>query len=560
MSKPAGGKDGSAPSAPGLAGASGVEQAANILASEAGAHPGESWSDRLTERVASSEAAADAVRLRLGALQESENLLEKIQERWGRTDNASFAGRIFEYHHGTTFNMSAAEHGESYRAIVTEFEGAHPNPHDAADLRVVSPTGTSYAEVQAKVIAGTARRIHELDAERYERLRLAVPSDHLSPTQATLQARIDQANPDFLKHQSYDSILARLDDRIAWDGTASAPITSEQVRAAAGDPEAYFRSLKADEQRTLDGHLDAAAAAAQQIPLSAMLEVVGAAGAGGLTSFTASMMFSAVGNSARMISGEMSPTAAAVAAVTASTGALVRGAFVGGAGQGARLLADAGVLPDVLGGGSVAYVAARATWELGVIGVQLAKGEIDAGEAAARSSQSMLRIGYSYGGMIVGQALIPIPVVGALVGGAVGAICAGITIQGLAAARVRARNLRSTAPRSPGSNYEIEATAIVLDAETQWLRETSKHWNIAFRTQILPIVEQMDSAVTTGDFINAVPKAAQLLEFYGQAPLFRTMLEFDHWMNDSDKVLVLNPNPARLVPGNGRSVTASRGR
>ena len=134
-----------------------------------------------------------------------------------------------------------------------------------------------------------------------------------------------------------------------------------------------------------------------------------------------------------MISGEMSPTAAAVAAVTASTGALARGAFVGGAGQGVRLLANAGALPDALGGGSVAYVAARATWELGVIGVELAKGEIDAGEAAARSSQSMLAVGYGFGGMIVGQALIPIPVVGALVGGAVGAIFAGVTIQGLAA-------------------------------------------------------------------------------------------------------------------------------
>jgi hypothetical protein len=172
----------------------------------------------------------------------------------------------------------------------------------------------------------------------------------------------------------------------------------------------------------------------------------------------------------------------------------------------------------------------------------------------------MLRIGYSYGGMIVGQALIPIPVVGALVGGAVGAICAGVTIQGLAAARAAWAELGLDRAALARLEAEIEATAIVLDAETQWLRETSEHWNIAFRTQILPIVEQMDSAITAGDFINAVPKAAQLLEFYGQAPLFRTMVEFDYWMKDSDKVLVLNPNSATLVPGNGRSVTASRGR
>ena len=75
----------------------------------------------------------------------------------------------------------------------------------------------------------------------------------------------------------------------------------------------------------------------------------------------------------------------------------------------------------------------------------------------------------------------------------------------------------STAPRSP-AEAEIEATAMVLDAETQWLRESSEHWNIAFRTQILRIVDEMKVAITTGDFINAVPKAAQLIELPGRLP------------------------------------------
>jgi hypothetical protein len=484
----------------------------------------------------------------LDSLTDSRPLLEAIQQRWGGTEDAQFAGRLFEYHLGTTFNMSAAELGQRFQAIVTEFEGVNPNPHDPADVRLIGPSGETLAEVQAKVIGETARRIHELGGERYQRLLLAVPSDHLDSAQATLAARIAQADPAFLEHSAYDDLLGRLDDRVSWHGAASEPINSDELRAAATNPDGYFRSLVDREQAGLSSQLDSAASAAVQVPLTQLLEVVGAAGAAGLSAFTASVVFASVGNAARVRAGSMAPTAAALATVTASTGALARGAYVGGVGQSVRLLAENGVLPDVLGGGSIAFVAARATWELGAIGVQLAQGRIAPDEAAARSAQSMLRIGYAYGGMVVGQALIPIPVVGALIGGAVGSVCAAVTIQGLVAARVAFRDLELSHEALSRLEAEIEAAVIVLDAETQWLRETATLWNIAFNEQVLPAVEQMTDAIIAGDFVDAVPTAAQVIRFYGQAPLFQTMAEFDEWMRDDQATLFINPNPA--APGN----------
>jgi hypothetical protein len=155
----------------------GVEDTAVWVSAAEGAQPGERWAADLVRRAAASTELAERVRERLSVLGSSEPLLNQIVQRWSGAGHAQFAGRIFEYHHATTFNMSAAEAGvQRIRAVVAEFEGTRPDPHAAADIRVLDPSGQTLAEVQAKAVAATSQRVHELAAERYAGCNWSYPA------------------------------------------------------------------------------------------------------------------------------------------------------------------------------------------------------------------------------------------------------------------------------------------------------------------------------------------------------------------------------------------------
>jgi hypothetical protein len=525
----------------------GAHDAAVWLGAPAGARPGEGWTEMLNERIRQSGQAVGAVRARIDSLDGARDLLEQISRRWSATGNGQFAGRLHEFHHATTFNMSAAERGATIRAHVTEWNGLFPDPHDPADLRIVSAAGNPLTDIQAKAVANTAQRIHQLASERYAGMQLVVPTDHVGPTADLLERRMAQGDPEFLKHAAYASVEDRLTDRIEMGAVSSEPVTSETLREAARDPNAYFRNLQNREQDVLQGHVAELSTAAHQIPLAEIMQVVGAAGAGALSGFTASVMINGVANAARAASGRMSPAEAALTTVTASTDSLVQGALVGGLGQTIRLTAEHGVLPDVLGGGALPFVAARAAIKLGDISVKYARGQIDGADAAAQSADSLLRVGYGYAGMLVGQALIPVPVVGALIGGTVGSLCAGITVQGLVVAHSALKQHDVDRRALTRLEVEIDAAVIVLDAETHWLREAIKGEDVAFRNTILPALEGLEQAIQSGNFVDSVPRAAAVVEIYGKTPLFTTYAEFDRWISDETTSLELNPNSPRAT-------------
>jgi hypothetical protein len=70
-----------------------------------------------------------------------------------------------------------------------------------------------------------AARISDLSQARYEGMELITPSDHVQPTVDTLDARIAQADPAFLKHDSYTSVQERIGDRLSVDGAEARPAT-----------------------------------------------------------------------------------------------------------------------------------------------------------------------------------------------------------------------------------------------------------------------------------------------------------------------------------------------
>jgi phage tail tape-measure protein len=96
-------------------------------------------------------------------------------------------------------------------------------------------------------------------------------------------------------------------------------------------------------------------------------------------------------------------------------------------------------VPSALGAGTIPKALAGAVQEVAAAGLAMARQEIDAGEFAARSCESTLQTALVWACGAVGQSVIPVPVVGALVGGFVGQHSATVIVQGLHQAVAAAR-------------------------------------------------------------------------------------------------------------------------
>ncbi|WP_220187580.1 hypothetical protein, partial [Pseudonocardia pini] len=140
--------------------------------------------------------------------------------------------------------------------------------------------------------------------------------------------------------------------------------------------------------------------------------------------------------------------------------------------------------------------------------------------------------------------VLPVPVVGALVGGLVGQLCATLIAQGLRTAVVRAREYGL--PEEQIALLEAEAcaaveTAVALaDAE----HALGEQHNAYVTSRVVPLVDDALHAVAQGSDGSLTLMIELTAGFAGQ-PLFRTVDEFDEWMNDPTSTLVLNPNAPR---------------
>ncbi|MFI0433199.1 MAG: hypothetical protein ACH36H_08660 [Candidatus Nanopelagicales bacterium] len=361
--------------------------------------------------------------------------LGAIIATWGGTAPAHLAGRLLEWQQETTFNISAAGLGSDIRARLTELANEHTaaSPHNPADLRIFAPDGSVLSEAQAKAVASTAQRIMGLSVDKYAGMQLIVPSDHLAPSQALLDARLDAANPGFLKHDQYVDVSHRLSDRIQYGDVSSTPIDSAHLRAAAEDPQ--FGQLLHGTENQREALRDARLAeesAQQREAITAQIGgVVGAAVAGGAVAAGIAATVATMRSIAAIRSGAMTPTAAAVSVAADAGRAFCQTALVTGSGQALRALARSGIGPDAFATGTLPFALARASLSLGQISWGCANGSVSGQDAAAQSAESLARVSFAWAGALIGQVAIPVPVVGAMVGGVVGSLAATLAVQGI---------------------------------------------------------------------------------------------------------------------------------
>ncbi|WP_407838079.1 hypothetical protein ACE1OC_19525 [Streptomyces sp. DSM 116496] len=445
---------------------------------------------------------------------------EALATRYVNIGNEQRAGHLFEVMHALSFNLSAVDKGSSLRAVVTEWapSGSQTDP---ADLNLLD-AGRLVGQAQAKLYRRPSTTAEQLARPHYDGMQRLVASDRLADVENLLDKRLTMPR-EGLRYENYQDARAHVTDHLERGGVRSEGITLDEAHRAARDPRGW-----ADRQ--------SARAGAQQM--------AGAAKSAAVLGGIAAGVSAAVRETARVRAGETSASVAAFTAVGSAVGGAARSGGLAALGEAVRISAAAGVLPAALGGGSLPGATAQAAFAVAEAGLELARGKINPRQFAASASTAAVSTGLAWGCGVVGQTLLPVPVVGALVGGVVGQVAAGILVQGLQIAVVAARADAAAEARVRLLEQEAATAVLVADALRRATERLAGERNASVAREVLPRFGRVQSALAGDRPALALTELAVLTRQFGGQPVYGTQEEFDAWMLDGSTSLTLDPNRA----------------
>lgn len=446
--------------------------------------------------------------------------VQTLADRFANVGDGQRQGHMFELMHELSFNLNAIAKDDAARLRVTTWLG---QPHAPDDLRLLDGHGDVIGGVQAKVVTSVAGRLgpkNGLSDPKYDGMTLLTPSEHAAEADNLLNRRL--AMPEGPYHQRYRDVQDRLSDQVTHGPTQSAPVSLGELKSASDDPVGYLKGLlHTNELR-------------QVATAGVTAGVLGALIAGAVTV-----------THERIRSGSFDDVDWAEAGIEAAKGGL-KAAAIAMAGQGISIAAQhaaaagGGAVAHALGGGSLPFALARGAFDLGAIGHGLATHKLTSRDAAYGAAESITQTGAVWACSAIGQSIIPLPVVGAVVGGMVGQYGSHMLIQALRLATAA----RDTDPRWD-AEYEallLQTEQIRLQAETDLaeLHDLAERYDTAFSGLVLPRLDRLAVAVGSATPNEVLDDLAELTRLYGGTPLFTSMEDFDAFMADDDIPLRLD--------------------
>jgi len=453
------------------------------------------------------------------------NRLASIAAQRSGTCVAQAQGWQFEQLEVVKFNLDALKKGSRLRAATTDSLGM--TNHETADV-VIREGRRKLKAFQLKSCIRPGATAHALADPKYGKVGLVGPAEQTAEVERLYRARIQTGT---LKAGAYDSACKRLRSGVGASNVASGGTRYDEAVEACKPARA--RAMGAAFGR------EAMLSEAHQAGLEG--GAIGAGLAGGA---------SAVAGLIRLARGEAEPgeivTQVAIdaakgytlsyasAALSKSATHAVRAGFtsVGGSGLGTAVSAR-----FVKSNAHVALAAGIV--QCGKSLVSYLKGDIDEEALLSEVSHTAMTgaAAFYYGAL--GQALVPIPVLGALVGSTVGYFVGNMLHQsgliGLGeTARVKVARERKE---------RIEAmclTAIpLMRAHRMELESLIEEHSAGRRRRLMSAFDALESASVDWDGDDFLASLAKVNKEFGASLPFASLDEFDSMMNDDSKVFVL---------------------
>lgn len=464
------------------------------------------------------------------AREETADLARQTRE-WLRDDHREFAQRLidsnanknpqqragayFEFWESTRFNVDAAGADSRLSARMTSADG---RPGDPADIEILSGSEL-LRQVQTKAYSDDSAAIHALGRDQYAGMQRLVPSDQEPGIRAILERRL-QENPEGIFFSRYEEVDAQLRGELSHGGISSGGTTREELHALAHGPR--------------DSLLDELASNAWSAELEELAAMTGFAGvAGGAFGLVAASLQAAIRHD-----GTSTPARDVIDIAGTAGATAVRAGSVGAFSQMIRAAARRSEqfvgFSETLGPVALANTAI----EIAAAGYAFANGRCTADEFSRRSGAAVLRNTSMWAFGFAGQVLIPIPVAGQVVGGALGYIAAAMVQEGLKIAAAAAKEARLAEKELQALELWIYDAIACLEEQRRIVELTTELHAQHLAHQVLPVLDAIEHQLATGNDSTAFESLVEFNALLGLHLAWRTPAEFDQWMH-SEAPLVL---------------------
>lgn len=456
----------------------------------------------------------------MSLLQDSERLRE-LAEKWRNVAPDIAQGHLFEQLHVVKFNLDALQKGRlDVKAFTTAANG---KPHDPTDIFIQQ--ARKKIGYQAKSCNDAVRSLFsltdKLDESKYAGMVRLPPSEQYEKIKELLEKRVQSGS---LKQSQYEDTLRHLRSELSLDGVGSGGVTHieamEATKAKVADQVA-----KDFETKTIRAEMHRSGLEAGK---------TGAAIAAGVSSVSSLLKLSRGEATTGEVVAQVTVDAAKGYAASYVTTAVSKGVphliLKTGASQGAV---------NVLTKSNAHLAIAAGVVQSGKSIIRYLNGEIDDEQLLSEVSHTAVTGTSAFYYAALGQAIIPIPVVGAFVGSAVGYFVGNMLHQSGLISLGEASVVKAARER----REHIEAlcmTAIPLMRTHRVELESLLEKHFAERRHMLTSAfDGLENSLIDWDADGFANQLEQVNVAFGASLPFKTFDEFDAFMEDDSQTFVL---------------------
>lgn len=458
--------------------------------------------------------------------------LRFLAEKWRKVSPKINQGRIFEQLEVTKFNLDALRKAKTDTyAVTTDTMG---QPHNKVDVWITN--GLKKLGVQAKsgkspepsdksefvyFFKQSIRKDKDTGRIYYEGLERLAPADQYDRLKELLEIKVKQGD---INKEAYDDALKHLRKELELDGVSSGGTT-------------YDEALKATDAKYANrvANTFEAKAALSDMHQSGMEAAKMGAAFGGISSgvtglYQLSQGKATKGEVAAQVIVDTSKSFATSYLTTAGSKGIVHG------------LAKAGVSQTTIGAltKSNAHIAlAAGVLKSGQSVARYLQGEIDSDQLMGEISETAITGASAFYYGALGQAIIPIPIVGAMIGSTVGYFVGSMLHQSGLIGLGEVAVVKVTRER----RERIEAMcleSIPLIRQHRLELEALLKTHFAERRQLLTqAFDGMEQSLVSWDADDFTRHLESVNQAFGKSLPFKSFNEFDAFMKDKDSVFVL---------------------
>lgn len=436
--------------------------------------------------------------------------LVQLAEQWKNVAADKAQGHMFEQLEVIKFNLDALKKDSDLYAKTTASMGM---PHDKVDI-VIKRGQEVLREVQAKSCNSTARSAWALSDAEYAEMQRIAPSDQIAKIQELLKKRIASGT---LKAEDYEQTLRNIKQSLRHENVASPGTTHKEAVGATNVNTAMEEATKTKLQSAL---IDMHKSGKQAGNIGALI-TGGISTATGIYSWHKGEM--EVGEVVSRVAIDSAKGYATGYAVTAMSKGIIHTTthFLGQ--NAARALARSNA-PVAIAAGIVNTSKSM---------VSYINGDINSEQLLEEVSHTAITSTSSFYCSAIGQAAIPIPVVGALMGAGVGYFVGNMLHQSGLIALGDSKAVKMAKER----RNAIQAMCLATIPEMQRNRlELERHLEAYFakrKHEFLAAFSILDNALYNWNPDEFVLGLERINNQFGASLQFKTFNEFDRFMQSA---------------------------